>query len=97
LGIHPTASGDARKYGQKLSLKPGETITFTLSAKKQASLKNFLASGGFQLASLNKLVIRIDYIIFEDGMMWEQGNWYKPVEGEEPAPGKPGKYERVNQ
>ncbi len=97
IGTHPSAAGDSRKYGQKLTLKPGEALTFTLSAKKLASLKNFLALGGFQLASLNKAVIRIDYIIFEDGMMWEQGSWYKPVKGEEPGPGKSGKYERVNE
>jgi hypothetical protein len=95
IGVHPTVSEEAKRYGKPLNLKPGEAYIFKLSSKMMEMIKKFLSSGGFQLANLNKAVIRIDYILFDDGMKWEQGSMYKPISGEEPAPGKPGKYERI--
>lgn len=96
LGIHPMAFGDALKYGQPLALNPGDTFTFTLSAKRLEMIKKFLELGGFRLADLNNATIRIDTIFFDDGMKWDQGNWYKLVPGEKLTPGRPAKYERVN-
>lgn len=95
IGIHPSAVGDAVKYGKPLALNADETLTFNLSAERLKKIKRFLALGGFELINLNKVVIRIGYIIFEDGMKWEQGSWYKPISGEEPSAGKPGQYVKL--
>ncbi len=78
------------QIGKLLALNPGDRSTFTLSSRELEGVKKFLAAGGFHLASLNKVVIRIGYIIYDNGMRWEQGYWYRP------NPNEPGKYERMS-
>jgi hypothetical protein len=95
MGIHPTASENTMKYGTPFALDPGGVLSFKLSADKLEMIKKFLVQGGFYLGNLNKATIRIDYIYFADGTKWNQGALYKPLPGENPGPGKPGKYERV--
>ena len=96
-GLHPTAPEIWRKYIPPLALNPGDSFTFELSAEELQQIQKFLEQGSFQLANLNKVNIHIDTVIFADGMKWSQGDLYKPAPGEQPAPGKPGKYERVIQ
>lgn len=90
IGIHPKAFGDNLKYGTPLALDPGITTTFSFSAERLRLLKEFLALRSFQLADLNQATIRIDHVIFDDGMKWSQGDVYRP------NPAARGGYERVN-
>lgn len=96
VGVHPAAFGDQVKYGKPLRLKANETYTFHLSKEDLAKIKRFVSRGGFEIAQLNKVVIHTEYLHFEDGTKWEQGNWYRPLPGEEPSAGKPGRYERLS-
>jgi hypothetical protein len=96
IGIHPSAFGEMIKYGKPLKLAANETYTFHLSTEELTKIKRFLSRRSFELAHLNKVVIRTDYLIFEDGTKWEQGSWYKLLPGEEPSAGKPGRYEKLN-
>ena len=96
IGVHPSAFGDMLKYGKPLKLKANETYVFHLSTEELKKIKRFLSRGGFELAHLNKIVISTGYLYFEDGTKWEQGHWYKPLPGEEPSAGKPGRYEKLN-
>ena len=90
IGIHPKAFGDSLKHDTPLALEPGGKITFTLSAQRLKLIKDFLAFRNFQLADLNKTVIRISYVFFDDGTKWSQGDYYKP------DPSAPGGYQRIN-
>ncbi len=90
IGIHPKASGNSLKYDKPLALEPGGKITFALSAQRLKLIQDFLALRSFHLAELNKAIIRISYIFFDDGTKWSQGDYYKP------APGAPGDYQRIN-
>jgi hypothetical protein len=94
-GIHPTAFGDNLRYGASLALNPGESFTFKLTDEKLKTIREFLELGGFQLANLNQATIRIDTIYFADETKWSQGNMYRLLPGEKPAPGRPAKYELV--
>jgi len=87
IGVHPE---DRLKNGTQLGLDPGDTATFAPSAERIRLLKQFLAGRNFQLADLTQVTIRIDYIIFGDGMRWSQGEYYKP------NPAAPGGFERIN-
>jgi hypothetical protein len=91
IGIPPYASGDRLKQTTPLLLDPGQTITFTLSAQRLQMIKDFLALGNFHLTDLNRVVIRVGYLVFEDGRKWQIGRFYKP------NPNAPGGYERINQ
>lgn len=91
VGIHPNASGDALIYGKPLALEPGDTFAFTLSAKELKQMKDFLALRKFQLADLNKTIIPIVSVIFDDGKAWSSGRYYKP------NPNAPGGYEPIDQ
>src|SRR5215510_1706710 len=91
LGIHPKAPAEWANRSAPLALLPGDTATFTLSAQELTSIKKFLASRKFQLAGLNKAVIRMETVIFEDGIQWSGGNFSKPSKS------APGAYERIDQ
>ena len=90
LGIHPKAFGDSLKHGTPLALDPGDTTTFSFSAERLRLLNEFLGLRNFHLADLNQATIRIDHVIFDDGMKWSQGDDYKP------NPAARGGFERVN-
>ncbi|MGA9772432.1 MAG: hypothetical protein WBV94_25590 [Blastocatellia bacterium] len=90
IGIHPKAFGDSLKHDTPLALEPGGKTTFTLSAQRLRLIKDFLAFRNFQLEDLNKAVIRISYVIFDDGTKWSLGDYYKP------DPSVPGGYQRIN-
>ncbi len=96
VGIHPSAHGDMVKYDKSLKLQTNQTYTVHLSTDDLNKIKRFLLRGGFELAQMNKVVINIGYLYFEDGTKWEQGHWYRPFPGEEPSAGKPGRYEKLN-
>ncbi|PYP87709.1 MAG: hypothetical protein DMF61_08645 [Blastocatellia bacterium AA13] len=89
IGIDPRRSSTIRSGREPLALNPGETITFAISAKEMASIKDFLSADKYPLGSLNKAVIRLGYIIFSDGSKWEQGDYYQP------SLTTPGGYEHV--
>lgn len=91
LGIHPKAPAEWANRSAPLALLPGDTSTFTLSAKELTSIKNFLASRKFQLAGLNKAVIRMETVILEGGTTWSGGNFFKPSKS------AAGGYERIDQ
>lgn len=90
IGIHPKAFGDRLKYGTPLALDSGDTTTFHFAPERMSLVKEFLASRDIQLGDLNLVTIRIDYVIFDDGMKWSQGDLYKL------NPAARGGYERVN-
>jgi hypothetical protein len=96
-GVRPTASEDVRKFVTPLALNPGDSFTFELSAGRLQMIQKFLEQGGYLLANLNKVNIRIDTVFFADGMKWSHGDLYKLAPGEQPGPGRPANYERVNQ
>lgn len=90
VGIPPTPSENDVKYGRPLALAPGNRVIVTLSSEELNQLKQFLALRNFKLSGLNKVVIRIVSVLFEDGMKWEMDYYYKP------NPSAPGGYERIN-
>lgn len=94
-GIHPTSFEEKLKLSQPFTLNPGDVFTFKLTDKKLNAIREFLNQGGFQLTNLNKATIRIDTIYFADETKWSQGNMYKLLPGEKPAPGRPARYERI--
>jgi len=94
IGIHPQATGNAKRFGKPLALNPGEKFTYTLSEQWLTQIKRFLEQGGFQLANLNKAVIRISNIFFDDGTAWAEGDWYRHNPNNSTAPGG---YERIKQ
>lgn len=89
IGIHPKAIADSARHNKELALAPGDTYTFSLSAEQLKRIDEFLAHRNFKLSDLNQTTIRIDHIIFDDGVKWSQGDEYKP------NPAAPGGYERV--
>ncbi len=92
IGVPPNVSEDASRYGEPLALNPGDTFTFTLSAKDLQQIKDFLALRKFQLSDINKVVVQVLYLIFDDGIKWTLGgSYYRPI------PGVPGGYERIPQ
>jgi hypothetical protein len=91
IGIPPQASKDEIKYGNPLALYPGDTFSYALSVKRLELIKDFLALRKFQIIEMNKAVIKLTYVIFDDGMKWEQGYYYRP------NPSATGGYERINQ
>ena len=89
IGIHPQGTTNDKKYGKPLALNPGETYTYSHSKHRLTLTKKFLEQGGFQLANLNKAVIKVSAIIFDDGTQWGEGNWFKY------NPNVPGGYEQI--
>jgi hypothetical protein len=63
------------------SLDPGDKTTISLSATELEGVKGFLASRNYQLADLNKVVIRIATVAFDDGIKWEQGRLHRRSPG----------------
>lgn len=90
MGISPGATTDQLQHTTPLVFEPDSTLTFTLTNKQLQSIKNFLSSRNFQLAEINKVVLTVDYLIFEDGMKWQIGHFYKP------NPNNPSGYERIS-
>ena len=90
VGIPPTPSESDLRLGRPLALAPGNRLIVTLSSEELKQLKQFLAVRNFKLGGLNKVVIRIVSILFEDGIKWEMDYYYKP------NPSTPGGYERFN-
>ena len=91
VGAHPKTSGKRKNNSEPLSLLPRDTFTMALSAKELDTIKSFLALRNYRLGTLNKVVIKIGNVAFEDGIIWEQGSYYRP------NPEMPGGYERFNQ
>jgi len=90
MGIPPKATEDQSQHTTPLVFEPDSTLTFTLTAKQLQLIKLFLSSRNFQLADINKVVITVDYLIFEDGMKWQIGRFYKP------NPNKPSGYDQIS-
>lgn len=78
IGVHPKALTTNIKSETPLALESGDVVNFTMSPQRLQILKDFLASRNFQLADLNQVVVRIEYIFFDDGMKWAQGQYYRP-------------------
>jgi hypothetical protein len=92
IGLPPKESGDEVRNTKPLALDPGDTVSFTLPAEHLQKIKDFLARGKFQLTEMNKVVVQILYLIFDDRVKWTIGGaYYKP------NPSAPGGYERIKQ
>ena len=91
IGIPPKASGEQSKYYEPLDLNPENKFTYTLPARELKLMKEFLALRKFHLEDLNKAIIKIAYVIFYDGIMWFNGDYYRP------NPNVQGGYERIDQ
>jgi hypothetical protein len=76
IGIPPGAVGDTSRYGEPLALVPGDAFMFTLSARDLRAIKDFLALRKFQLTDINKAVVQVLYVIFDDGIKWTLGGSY---------------------
>ncbi len=59
-----------------ISLKPGESIDISMPAKYQ-SLKRFLETRG-PVTRINKVMIMVFVVFFDDGTKWDLGNFYIP-------------------
>jgi len=90
MGIPVAASESEQKSASPLALEPGNKVVFTLSSEELKLLRQFLAIRHFELANLNKMVIRVVSVIFDDGMKWEMDYYFKP------NPSLPSRYERVS-
>jgi hypothetical protein len=90
MGIPVAASESEKKSAAPLALEPGKRAVFTLSSEELKLLKEFLAIRRFELAKLNKLIIRVVSVVFDDGMKWEMDYYYKPNSS------LPGGYERMS-
>ncbi|HEY3136439.1 MAG TPA: hypothetical protein VGL29_10465 [Blastocatellia bacterium] len=92
LGIgRPPYGHEWTKQIAPLMLEPGDKLTFNLSAQQLQMIKDFLALRKFQLKQLSRVIIRLGYLIFDDGIKWEIGRYYRP------NPNAPGGYERISQ
>lgn len=90
IGIHPKGLTERTTQSTPLALVPGDTVVFNLSSQQLKLMKDFLALKKFQLAGLNKAVIRMETMIFEDGIMWSAGHYYRP------SSSAPGGYTRID-
>jgi hypothetical protein len=90
-GEFPQANKTLLGPVEPILLEVGDVTTLRLSAQQLKGLSDFLALRKFQLADLNKAVLRLTSIFYEDGTKWSQGSYYKP------NPDKPGGYERITQ
>jgi hypothetical protein len=78
------------QVAEPFSFNPGSTITWRLSQEELDQIKQFLGLGHFQLSSLTKLLIKINYVIFDDGTKWELGHRFKPT------PNGPRPWEKID-
>jgi|GEM_PF-3231019 len=90
MGVKPNAPQGVAT-SEPLALNPGESVVFTLPAKELKGIKEFLGHRNFKIADLNKVVITVGYIIFDDGIKWSGGHHFKP------NPNARGGYEQINQ
>jgi hypothetical protein len=90
IGIPPKAMGPPLEYAKPLSVDPGETFTFTLSAKELEDIKSFLELKKYQLVDLNQMDIVLGPVVFDDGMKWEMRSMSRP------DPNSPSGYKRIN-
>jgi hypothetical protein len=90
IGIHPKGPAEPVRQSTPLAIAPGDTVGFNLSSQQLTLMKDFLALKKFQLSGLNKAVIRIETVIFEDGIMWSAGHYFRP------SSSAPGGYTRID-
>lgn len=57
-------------------LTPGESVDLVVSDMVHDFLKEALAKAGYP-ASVNRIKFYLSQVVFEDGMMWSLGYWYK--------------------
>jgi hypothetical protein len=89
IGIPPAPPVPPRS--RPLSLDPGDKTSIIITAPELEGIKDFLATRNYQLADLNKVVIRIATVAFDDGIKWEQGRLYRR------SPGARSGYEEIKQ
>ena len=89
IGIPPVPPVPPRS--NPLSLDPGDKTDIIITAPEVEGIKDFLASRSYQLADLNKIVLRIATVAFDDGIKWEQGRLYRR------SPGARSGYEEIKQ
>ena len=90
-GEFPQSNKTLLRPVEPLLLEAGEVMTLRLSAQQLKVLKDFLGRRKFQLADLNKAVLGLTSIFYEDGTRWLRGSYYKP------NPDKLGGYEKIVQ
>jgi len=83
LGVDLRASGTAATYAQPFSLAPGESFTVNLSEKDLTLIKRHLAVVKFlpvdvSLADIERVIISIPTVGYEDGVQWERGKYTIP-------------------
>ena len=74
IGVPPGARLEDSSDSKPITLKPGDAVTITLSAKKLQQIKHFLGIGNFQLAELNTVYIQPHFVNFDDGTKWTFGS-----------------------
>ena len=82
---------DPSRLVEPLALESGEVVTLRLSDKHLKALTNFLALRKVHLAGLNRAVMKVIDIRYEDETRWSGGAYYRP------NPDKPGAYYRIVQ
>lgn len=90
LGIPAKASGDTSKYGEPLSLDPGQTHTVVISSEHLKVMDEFLALRRYRLSDLTRVDIQVLDLFFNDGTKWSLGGYYKP------NPSAPNGWERTD-
>ncbi len=78
-----------RKTGEPIFLIKGDSAHIKFDDEKIKGLKKLLSRGGYNLENLTKADIGIRNIIFNDGKMYNQSEWYTP------DPNAPGKYNPI--
>lgn len=79
IGIPPKESLDpTRSDAEPLALNVGDTTRVVLSAKHLQRIKEFILLRNFQLSEMNRVVVKILSVFFNDGMKWESGLYYRP-------------------
>jgi hypothetical protein len=88
IGLLPRVPGDGQ---EPLALNPVESVKFVLSPQEIDRIKEKLAGRNLQVADMNKLAIKLGYVLFNDGIQWSEGSLYKP------NPDAPHGWERISQ
>jgi hypothetical protein len=92
IGIPPEKARDTlKRFGKPLALEPGDAFIASLSAEDLNRIKGFLAMRQFQLDSINKVAIKVQFVIFDDGTKWEDGKYYRA------SPSSPTHWELIEQ
>ncbi|MBO0861870.1 MAG: hypothetical protein J2P21_25950 [Chloracidobacterium sp.] len=71
-------------------MHPEDLLRVILPDKHLTAISKTLSKHGYNFPDLTQVIFRIEEIIYEDGMMWDAGHWYKP------NPNEPGKYVRID-